>query len=163
MDNIGDIAYLLILLVIFLVNAIAGKNAKKRKEQQKGRPQEPTERESPRKTFDDILRELMGEGEQKQAPPEPKPATPPTREASKGQQTSGVKKKHTKLTYKNPYQEYLERNPHLAGKRKARIESVAALELEILDDGRPQERNQSEIDFDLKEAIIYSEILKRKY
>lgn len=163
MENLGDYAYLIILLIIFVVNAIAGKAAKKRKQQERegGAGEGKTSEAPPRKGFEDILRELLGEQESNQQPPTVVPPSPPQTMQKEVSKPKPVReKKKTQIQYKNPYQEYLEKNPKLATSGRQRIVGLPALEVEDFGD---HTESAGPFEFDLRDAVIYSEILKRKY
>lgn len=144
MEDILDYIYIIFIALFFLLRPLLKK--KKNTGKQVNQPH-PESKPKTGQTFEDVIGELMGET--KEEPPKP------IFEAPKPAPIPVVKKTEKKeASPDNPYMEYLK----TATKRKETfIHPVESMDVVEIDD------EDEDFDFDIREAIIYSTILERKY
>lgn len=148
MDNIGEIAYLIIVALIFVAQNIFGK---KKKGPTKGPKPNPRPAADP---FEDIFGELFGQKEETKAPvttPTNEPARQPVYES--GRVVSTEDNIDTA-----PFGKYTQRNQTYSRKTESGLDfNSPALQVEHLDD-------ESEgANINLREAVIHQIILERKF
>lgn len=155
MDNFGDIIYLIIMALIFIVGAVNSENKKKKKAEEQKKAQEKAQREPSKSapeapkpksgipTWEDVLKELMGEPE---PPPKPKPVTIST------PKTKPISEKK----YRTPPRLFLD----------SKEEGTTFLSpIQLIEDEGSAFADDLEFDNkeELRKAIIYSEIINRRY
>lgn len=147
MDNIGDWLYILFLIIAGISGLFSSKNKKKRPKQILGQPDQeiPTDEENnPQKGFWEILQEMQEEP-QKEMPDIPQAKEPPH--------------KQEKRKVSPTPQSFIPEEKHNARQTKVKQPSVVptAEEESLLPD---LELNHAA---ELRKAVIYTEILNRKY
>lgn len=148
MDNIGEIAYLIIVALIFVAQTIFGKKKKGPAKRPKPNPRPAAD------PFEDIFGELFGQKEEVKppvTPPTNEPATQPVFESGRVVSTEA----NIDTT---PFGRYTQRNQTYSRKTESGLDfNSPALQVEHLDD-----ENEG-VDIDLREAIINQIILERKF
>lgn len=160
MDNIGDIIYLIIMALIFIAGAANAESKKKKKAQEKKKAQQrreesgvpiPAEPEPKQRStipsLEDILREFTDEPvPAKKVVPAPAPATLPKSKPF-------------------PDRTFVASKPTIFDNSKEGVSSLAMSSLMLLEDEPPMLIDDLEFDNkdELRKAIIYSEIINRRY
>ena len=149
MENIGDYAYIIFLLVVFLLQTVFGK-----KKKPAGEP-----RKKQGKTLEDILGELMGEEKKHEpqnspVPPVAQPVAPVKPKPKPAPRPSMVI--NTEDQPVNEYMAFMQRK-----KEGTQTGTYSGKPLEVVDlDDEPAAEKQH---FNLRQAVISQVVLERKY
>lgn len=152
MDNIGEIAYLVIVALIFLAQTIFGK---KKKNQQKGPQRDTKPANDP---FEEIFGDFFGEEKKKE---ESKPYYGEEEQEEPFIHETVLENGNVVSTEQNidttPYSKYTQRNQLYERRTESGLDfNSPALQVEHLDE-------DNGIDIDLREAVIHQIILERKF
>jgi len=153
-----DYIFIIIALVLSVFGALS--QQKKKREQEERRLLDDDSASTPQSAFDELFGDdlfMSREGEPNQVPP---PVVRPVKEKKKQKQVHQEMKAPPRMEYKPMVRESLVKSEE----RKPR--NSISLELEKLsreDEAKLTPKNLIRKDFSLRKAVIYTEIINRKY
>lgn len=151
MDNIGEIAYLIIVALIFVAQAIFGK---KKKTGQKRPQQNPTPTSDP---FEEIFGDFFGREKKEDRTPDDREEESSESFIHETYHEAGNVVSTEQQIDTTPYGKYTQRNQLYERRTDSGLDfNSPALQVEHLDD-------EQGVDIDLREAVIHQIILERKF